>query len=74
MLVAHARGLGSCWVGAPNPWLWSPGVARELGVPVGYVPDVAIVLGYSDEAPAGNPRPLIHWSEGPDAASVRPST
>ena len=27
MLAAHARGLGSCWVGAPLPWLQSPGVA-----------------------------------------------
>lgn len=63
MLAAHARGLGSCWVGAPMPWLVSPGVAAELGLPAGFAPAVAIVLGWPDERPAGQPRarPQIHW-------------
>ena len=64
LLAAHARGLGSCWVGAPLPWLASPGVAAELGLPAGFDAVVAIILGYPDEAPPGSPRPkpAIHWS------------
>lgn len=56
-LAAHALGLGSCWVGAPMPWLRSPGVADRLGVPDGFDPVVAMVLGYPAETPTGNPRP-----------------
>jgi nitroreductase len=65
MLAAHARGLGSCWVGAPMPWLTSPGVAAEIGLPTRFDPAAAIVLGYPAETPAGNPRPrpVIHWCE-----------
>ena len=57
LLAAHARGLGSCWVGAPLPWLHSAGVAEELGLPPGFKPVVAVVLGLALEAPTGNPRP-----------------
>jgi nitroreductase len=65
MLVAHARSLGSCWVGAPLPWLHSPGVAEEIGLPSGFDPVVAIVVGYPAEQPLGNPRPrpAIAWCE-----------
>ena len=63
LIAAHARGLGSCWVGAPLPWLESPGVTAELGLPDGFVATVAVILGYADEQPSGNPRPPpeIHW-------------
>jgi nitroreductase len=63
MLAAHAMGLGTCWVGAPMPWLNSRGIADELGIPAGFVPIFALVLGYPAETPAGNPRPRpdIHW-------------
>ena len=65
MLAAHARSLGSCWVGAPLPWLHSPGVAEELGLPVGYEPVVAIIVGHPAEQPLGSPRPRpsIAWLE-----------
>ncbi|MCE9658457.1 MAG: nitroreductase family protein [Burkholderiales bacterium] len=65
LLAAHARGLGSCWVGAPLPWLASPGVAAELGLPEGFDPVVAVVLGYPAEQPVGSPRPEpeIRWCE-----------
>ena len=69
MLAAFAKGLGSCWVGAPMPWLHSDGVAEELGLPRGYDAVVAIVLGHPADtpadSPAGNPRPRppIVWSE-----------
>jgi nitroreductase len=63
MLAAHACGLGSCWVGAPIPWLRSPGVAVELGLPQGFDPVVAITLGHAAESPTGNPRPrpVVTW-------------
>ncbi len=63
LLAAQARGLGSCWVGAPMPWLASEGVAEELGLPVGFEASVALLLGYPAEQPVGEPRPrqMIHW-------------
>lgn len=63
VIAAHAAGLGSCWVGAPMPWLALAEVQRELGVPEGFAPAVAITLGFAAEQPAGNPkpRPAIHW-------------
>ena len=65
MLAAHAKGLGSCWLGAPMPWLHSAGVAEELGLPRGHEAVVAMVLGHPAESPAGSPRPRpqIVWSE-----------
>ena len=63
ILAAHARGLGSCWVGAPIPWLRSDGVAGELGLPAGFEAEAVVILGYADEHPVGNPRarPPITW-------------
>lgn len=70
VIAAHARGLGSCWVGAPLPWLADADVQLELGISPGFAPVVAIVLGYPAEQPAGNPkpRPVIRWADhGGDA-------
>ena len=36
LIAAHAMGLGTCWVGAPIPWLCSPGVNAELGIPADF--------------------------------------
>ena len=33
MLSAHARGLGTCWVGSPMLWLDTPEARAELGIP-----------------------------------------
>ena len=65
MLAAHARGLGSCWVGAAIPWLRSAGVAQELGLPGGFSPVVATILGYPAESPMGSPRPKpdVTWCQ-----------
>ena len=65
MLAAHARALGSCWVGAPLPWLHSPGVAEELGLPDGFESVVAMVVGHPAEQPLGSPRPkpTVFWCE-----------
>lgn len=70
LLAAHARGLGACWIGAPLPWLTSPGVADELGLPAGFDPNVAIILGHPNEQPAGEPRsrPHITWWSGAASA------
>jgi len=57
LIAAHSLGLGTCWVGAPIPWLTSPGVAQEIGIPAGYHASVAVLVGYPDERPAGEPRP-----------------
>ena len=64
-LSAHARGLGSCWVGAPNLWLENPEVRAELGIPEGFAPFAAFTLGYPARTPvAPIPfQPRIVWSE-----------
>ena len=49
MLSTCHLGLGSCWVGAPIPWLRSEGVAEELGLPPGFEPAVAVVPGRISE-------------------------
>lgn len=63
MLSAHARGLGTCWVGSPMQWLRDPATCVSLGVPAGYTPHAAFTLGYPSVAPSGTPRdmPKIIW-------------
>lgn len=63
MLAAHARSLGTCWVGAPLPWLRSPGIADKLGLPQGFEPVVVVTVGHPAERPEGSPRPrpAITW-------------
>jgi nitroreductase len=41
------------------------GVGAELGLPAGFDATVAVILGYPNESPAGNPRPhpSIHWCD-----------
>jgi len=72
IIAAHARGLGSCWVGAPMPWLSQLDVQQEVGVPAGFEPAAAITLGYPAEQPAGNPkpRPTIHWGPAGEASHM----
>lgn len=63
MLSAHARGLGTCWIGSPMPWLREPATCSHLGVPAGYAPYAAFTLGYPSGQPSGVPRgkPEIVW-------------
>lgn len=65
LLAAHAKGLGTCWLGAPIPWLSTPEVKEEIGIDRGFEPAVAIACGFAAEAPVGRPRlrPHIHWRE-----------
>ncbi|MEM4700374.1 MAG: nitroreductase family protein [Candidatus Nezhaarchaeales archaeon] len=52
LLAAHARGLGSCWVGAFN----DEGVARLLGLPSGVRPIAILPIGKPAERPSPPPR------------------
>jgi nitroreductase len=65
MLSAHARGLGTCWVGSPMQWLRDPATCRDLDVPTDYTPHAAFTLGYPASTPSPNSRalPRIIWQE-----------
>lgn len=65
MLSAHARGLGTCWVGAPMLWLRSPAVRSQLAIPPGLTPMAALCLGYPQTTPEAPTRgqPQIIWSD-----------
>lgn len=73
MLLAHARGLGSCWVGSPLPWLQSDEGRRSAELPDGLDAVAVIVLGHPAEAlpPRTTACPPIRWSA--DAADFSPA-
>lgn len=52
-ISAHARGLGTCWVGSPDLWLHDIRVRAELRIREGFTPHAAFTLGH----PAGVPSP-----------------
>lgn len=62
-LAAHARGLGSCWIGAALPWLNGPEGREAAQVPEGF--DVAVVLAVGHPAAMQPGRsaaaPAISW-------------
>jgi nitroreductase len=64
MLSAHARGLGSCWVGAPMLWLRSPQTRKELVIAETFEPFAAFTLGYAASVPPSRSRerPEIVWA------------
>ena len=64
MISAHARGLGTCWVGSPMLWMRDEAVKSELGIPSGFEPFAVFTLGYPATVPASQPRerPTIIWS------------
>lgn len=49
-IAAHARGLGTCWVGSPMLWLSDAKVRQELGIPEGWCPYAAFALGHPAQA------------------------
>ena len=63
MLSAHARGLGTCWVGSPMLWMRDAATRAEFAIPDGYDPVAVFTLGYPADAPTGTPRPrpTIQW-------------
>jgi nitroreductase len=63
MLSAHARGLGTCWVGAPSLWLGTEEGRAAFAIPDGLAPGAVLCLGYPasiPDAPA-HTRPKIIW-------------
>jgi nitroreductase len=63
LLAAHAHGLGACWVGG-DKMSYAPGVCQMVGVPEGYKLVSLIAIGYADERPQVEKRPLesvLHW-------------
>lgn len=63
-IAAHARGLGSCWVGSPLAWLREPEVRAELRIADGWIPHAAFALGYAAGQPAmrwAAPAPQVDW-------------
>ena len=64
MLSAHARGLGTCWVGSPMLWLSTPEVRAELKIPSTLMPVAVLCLGYpaaSPDAVIAQKTPMIVW-------------
>jgi nitroreductase len=64
MLSAHARGLGTCWVGSPMLWLNTTEVKAELAIPAAMVPMAVLCLGYPSAASEAvvRERPSIIWA------------
>ncbi len=65
MLGAHARGLGTCWIGLARPWLNDPATKAALGIPAEWQPVAPIVVGHRRSLPAPTPRAAatIVWSQ-----------
>jgi nitroreductase len=65
ILSAHARGLGTCWVGSPMLWLGTASAKAKLKIPPEVVPVAALCLGYPATIPEAAPRkrPSIIWVE-----------
>jgi nitroreductase len=63
MLSAHARGLGTCWVGSPMLWLRDETTRAELGIPAGFEPVSVFCLGYPKQILPRQARakPLVIW-------------
>ncbi len=63
LVAAHAHGLGACWIaGDKKPYAGA--VCRLLGAPEGLRLGTLIALGYPDEQPSKEKRPLedvLHW-------------
>jgi nitroreductase len=64
MLSAHARGLGTCWVGSPMLWLSTPEVRAELKIPADLTPVAVFCVGYAAAAPepVAHDKPQVIWS------------
>ena len=61
MLAAHARALGTCWIGFAQSLLATAGGRALLNLPGGWVPLAPIIVGHPASTPPPVPRrePLI---------------
>jgi len=46
MLVAHSKGIGSCWIGGLLPALMDEKILKEIGAPQGYKAVAPLIFGY----------------------------
>ncbi|MHA1713087.1 MAG: nitroreductase family protein [Candidatus Ranarchaeia archaeon] len=61
LLLAHIRGLGTCWRCAPL--FCAPTVRKALNQPPSFEPQLMITLGYPAESPLAPPRKLVtEWT------------
>lgn len=63
MLMAHALGLGSCWIGFAQAYLNTPAGKQMLALPSNSVPVAPIIVGHPG-APVpypGRKPPEVHW-------------
>ncbi|ATQ42593.1 nitroreductase family protein [Caulobacter mirabilis] len=63
MISAHARGLGTCWVGSPMLWLGDAATRAELGLPETHRAFAVFTLGHPASVPAKASRaaPPVIW-------------
>jgi nitroreductase len=63
MLAAHAKGLGTCWIGFAEAWLSQAEAKKELGIPAHYRPIAPIIVGHPKVTPPAPPRhrPDVVW-------------
>ncbi len=62
MLVAHAYGLGTCWIGLAQDWLGTTEGRRAIGVSDEFLPVAPIIVGH----PAGSVPPVPRNPAGCD--------
>ena len=63
MLAAHAKGLGTCWIGFARAWLNEPTAKGEFHIPLSHAPVAPIVVGHPTRQPEphGRRAPTITW-------------
>lgn len=63
MLAAYGAGLGSCWIGFAQSYLYTAEGKRLLGLPSSWVPIAPIIIGYpkSPTPPVSRKVPEIRW-------------
>lgn len=63
MIVAHAMGLGSCWIGSTEVAYGNSDLMAGFRIPEGYSPVGTIVFGYPEESPEVHDKrsPLVTW-------------
>ena len=63
MLAAHARDLGTCWIGLSETWLNEPDGKEMTGIPANYRVIAPIVVGHPRMPPPPTTRraPVITW-------------